>query len=528
MLQSSQVIITEKDNTDQVVGAVFGIAGLEGVTRRGPVNRPDILITSLPQFRKIYGGIIPTSDFPFQVEKILKAGGQLRINGIRHYTTITDKTTLSALVAALAAPIKDATPVNLFNASAKYPGADYNAVTLTIAPASNGKANYFDLNIVLTTDAGNATEKYPNLITTNTTVGNSHYLDYINTNSNLVVMSYLDLSALGAQTRPVNGTFSLAGGSDGGAVVPADYIGDTGAKTGLYAFDGFSDMTDIAIPVISDATVNSALALYADARGDIQALIHLGNTNATAAALVAARGAYDTKYAGIFAGGIQKTDASTGNQTTYSEIADIININNYVDKTFAPWASRAGTQKGVIKDASGVVNNFGGPGSLGDLNLLSGNQINMVINKDGKVYLKGNFSGQINQTKASFFNIVRGLIYLKKSLRPTLEKYLEEPADIPTFIKLYKEVEPFLDKLTSGRFFYKGAGVSQKGYDWKGDQDASDINHLTVNTPADLNNGIYNIQLDIYPINAIQAINLVIGINSIAQSIDITANFNNL
>ncbi len=524
MLQSSTVDIEEQDNSSQVVQPILGIAAIEGVCRRGPVNRPDLLMQNVTMWRRIYGGVIPTSDFPFQAEKILNAGGQLRINGIRHYTDITDKTSLTALPAALATSIKNATPTGLFTFGSKYPGADYNNVRIVIAGASNGKADYFNLSVVHLTDPQNGTEPtYENLLVTNTTIGNSHYLDTINNQSEIVKVTYLDTSAIVVQTRPVDGTYALVGGSDGDAVVAADYIGDNGAKTGLYAFDGFDDFFDVAIPVISDTSVNTALALYADNRKDIQALIHLPHTIQTADEYVTARGTTDTKYQGIFAGGIIKVDANTKAQTTYSEIADIININNYVDKKFHPWTSRANFVRGIIKDASGVVNNFAG--DQNSLNTLAGNQINMIINKKGKIFLKGNFSGQVETTKASFFNIVRGLIFLKKSLEPTLEKYLEEPNDLPTWIKLAKEVEPFLDSLTTGEFFYQGAGQSKKGYDWKGDQDVSDITQVVINNLPDINLGIYKVILDTYPINSIQKLSLIIGINSVDASVSIDINF---
>lgn len=526
MPKSSRVNITDTDNSDQIVGAGLGLAAVSGVTRRGPALRPDIIITNLTQFRKIYGGVITTSDFPFQCERILKNGGQLRINSVRHFTTITDKSTLTALPAAIALAIKDvagSSPNSLFTAASKYAGADYNNLRLIISNPTNGKtASAFNLTLQIIGDEANATEFYQNLSVTNTDVASSHYLDEVNNNSNLAILTYLDLHTIGTQMRPLNGTYVFASGSDGGTVVQTDYIGDQGAKTGLYSFDAFDDISDIAVPVISDSSVNAALALYADGRKDLQALLHLSNTVTTAAGLVTARGVTDTQYMGVFAGGIIKTDPNTKVQTQFSEIADIININNYVDKTFFPWTSRANFVKGIIKDADGVVNNFGSPGSSADLDLLAGNQINMVINANKKVYLKGNFSGQLDNSKASYFNIVRGLIYVKKSLRPTLEKYLEEPDDIPTFNALFKEVEPFMDSLTSNRFLYKGAGVSKKGYDWNGDQNASDINSLQFNTPDDLNNGIYNIQLLLYPISSIQTINLGISLNSLSNTINFT------
>lgn len=525
MPESSKVILNDSDNSDQIVGANLGLVGFSGLTRRGPVNRPDIIITTLAMFRQIYGPSAVNTDFAFQCERVLKSGGQLRINGIKHYTTISDKTTLTALYAAPASDIKDtalSNPVNLFSAQSKYPGADYNNVKLIISAATNGKSNYFNLTVLLTGDEANATETYKNLSVTNTNVANSTYLDEVNQASNLVVLTYLDLSGYVDTLYPAQGTTPFIGGSDGGGVIDADYVGDVVAKTGLYALDQFDDMTDVAVPVISTSAVNIALANYAAGRGDLQALVHLSHNNVTAAEYITARGNTDTKYQGIFAGSISSTDPGTGVVTQFSEIADIVIINNYVDKAFAPWISRANFVRGSISNATGVVNNFGSPGNANDLELLAANQINMVIAANRKVYLKGNFSGQLEASKASYFNIVRGLVYVKKTLKPTLEEYLEEPADIPTFIKLFKEVEPFLDSLTTGRFLYKGAGVSGKGYDWQGDQDATDINHLQYNTPTELDKGNYNVNLLLYPINSIQVLTLNISLNSLAGAVSIT------
>lgn len=93
------------------------------------------------------------------------------------------------------------------------------------------------------------------------------------------------------------------------------------------------------------------------------------------------------------------------------------------------------------------------------------------------------FSSQVKQDSERFLAIVRLNLYLKKNLRPILEKYLEEPNIWNTWNKIYLEVKPMLDNLVDED--------AMSEYTWMGDQDANSYNDLSVNNEADVRQGKY-------------------------------------
>ncbi len=87
-----------------------------------------------------------------------------------------------------------------------------------------------------------------------------------------------------------------------------------------------------------------------------------------------------------------------------------------------------------------------------ELNELAQMYANMIVIKDtpssGKQTMLWHcFSSQVKQDSERFLSIVRLNLYLKKTLRPILNKYLEEPNIWGTWKNIYLEVKPILDNL---------------------------------------------------------------------------------
>lgn len=520
-MNASRVVIRDEDFSYQALGALTGISGFIGTFRRGPIADPSVLITSALQLRKIYGGPIPGNDDYLLAERVLNRGGKLRIVNVRHYTDPTDPDTLDADFADTVNvvgpdPVTPGDPaVTLFNLDPKYPGADYNNLKAVISAPSNGQdtLGYFNLTLFIQGDEFYTTEEYINLKLPSGRPGvtDQNFLSEVLANSELVTPSYVDLSGIAGTTQlvPTMGTLSFTNGTDGGAVVPTDIVGNKAAGTGIYALDGYSDMYDFAAPSVTDPVVHIAGANYAQERGEIEYLAHLDHNIKSPTGLISARAAItvDSKYYSVFSGGVQILDPQTGEVRAISEVADVMGIGAYVDENFRPWFAHSNYVRGFIPNAVGVNYNLGSAGAYPQLNQLANRQINMVVAAHGVVYLKGNYSGQFGNSKASFRNVVRLLIYIKKSLKPILEKYLDEPNDFVTFRTIYNEVKPFLQSLKDGR-------ATHTVPNWQGDQDATKMSELKINTPADIDAGKYRILLTINPIVGINEIVLTIGISS--------------
>lgn len=470
-----------------------------GITKRGPVEDPGLdvsLINSWAHFERIFGGLMETSDFPLLCKRALARGSRLRI-------CRTDAVSTAAVKATGINVTNTTTPVTLFTATPKYKGANYNNITInTVAPSNGDTGNYWNMTIVHALEP-KLNESYENIgkfiIGAGGEANNQTCLDEVIASSQLLDFAYADLSADADESIPIIQTWgAFSGGVDPAGHVPADYTG------AMVTFNAVDDGIVMAVPEQDDDAINSAGITYAASRGDLVFFAHLPNSLITAATLITERGtvASDSKYGAFYAGGIRVREEATLQEISISEMGDVIGLAGYVYNRFGYWFSLAGQNKGSVQDAIGVVTNFGTPASFADLNLLANAQINVMTVKNSIVQLSGNFSAQFENNQEKFLSVVMLVIYLKNTLKPILETYLEEPNDPQTFNKIYHHVDPFLKRLESPalRALYK--------YEYHGDQFADTIDDLQINDPVEVQNGKYTIDLKIWPIPSMQELTL--------------------
>lgn len=227
----------------------------------------------------------------------------------------------------------------------------------------------------------------------------------------------------------------------------------------------------------------------------------------------------NSKWVGLFAGGLKFYD-SEGELQNSDCIGAVLGLADAVATSRGYWQSFAGLQKGIIYDAiSPVVPNYGSPSRYDQLNNLAQNYINIFCLKDtpaaGKqVVLWNNFSTQFKQDSFRFLSISGLCLYLKKTLRPILNKYIEEPNIWFTWKNIFGEVKPILDAVVDAN------GISE--YSWMGDQNAQSYSELTVNNEADVRQGIYKVKLRIKDIVPMQQIDIAISIDQASKTISIS------
>jgi hypothetical protein len=371
--------------------------------------------------------------------------------------------------------------------SPKNPGEAYDNMYYTIDTASNGQSTYFNLTIGFT-GKPELTETYPNLLKPTNSTTQANFLDTVKKSSLLVSVTY-EATIAGAYTLTTGYSAFFNGGSDGNSVTNPDYVGDSAAKTGIHAFSEYDDSYTVCFPEISDSTVHVAGIAYAENRRDLSYLAHLSNSNLSAAAYISARAgvAADSPYVKFYGGGLYISDPVTGEKKAISEMGDVLGVMSYSDEVAAEWFSPAGLNRGVIFNALGVVNNYGAPGRLAELNQICNAQVNMVVQADNRIYLNSDFTGTYSQSKLSFGNIVKLMQYIQRSLRPIAKRHLNNPNDISEWKFYYNEGKPFMDSLISGRALYD--------YAWDGDQFVNKIDDVQVNNKADLDLGKYKVKI---------------------------------
>lgn len=413
----------------------------------------------------------------------------------------------SGFTITTATPGAAGTPtVPMFHFHSKYPGADYNNVVVEVKAATNQQADFFNIEVSMTND-DLIFEKYENLyITGHPTVTESNYLSKIELNSDLIIPIYSDLSAQVGQLRPTNGTYLMDSGSDGSTVDLADYVGVQADGTGFYAWDQYSDSYAVAYPAISASDLSgiaTAGEAYAYMRKDLLYYQHLDNDNTSATAYLAEKMAnanINSKFIVSIGGGLYYTHPITGLKTEVSELAAVLGNMAYVHNNFNIWDSFFGMNRGVIPGVLGVINNFGAPALLSDLDLLASNQINMVINRHGLNMLWDDYTGQAAPSPENFACTMNLIFYMQKSLKPTLESFLGEPTDFTLLKNMYYECKAFMDSLVKGR--------ALSSYQWDGDQFATSFSQLSVNTPEDMQLGKAAIDLKIITIAPLKEISV--------------------
>lgn len=226
----------------------------------------------------------------------------------------------------------------------------------------------------------------------------------------------------------------------------------------------------------------------------------------------------NSKYVAYFGGGIKYYNAE-GNLVDSDVLGTIAGLGDASASQFGPWKSFAGMNRGIIYDGNGpVCPNYGSPSRTKELNELAQNYANIICIKDvpnqGKQTLLWHcFSSQVKQDSERFLAIVRLNLYLKKNLRPILEKYLEEPNIWNTWNKIYLEVKPMLNNLVDED--------AMSEYTWMGDQDANSYNDLSVNNEADVRQGKYKAILKFKDIVPMQEITMGIYIDQASKSVSV-------
>jgi len=129
------------------------------------------------------------------------------------------------------------------------------------------------------------------------------------------------------------------------------------------------------------------------------------------------------------------------------------------------------------------------------------------------------FTSQVKQDSERFLSIVRLNLYLKKSLRPIFQKYLEEPNIWNTWNKIWLEIKPILDNLVDED--------AMSEYTYMGDQDASSYDQLSVNNEADVRQGKYKVILKYKDIVPMQEVTINIVIDSASKSVSISEDSSN-
>jgi hypothetical protein len=184
--------------------------------------------------------------------------------------------------------LPDSAATNVCKYVAKYKGAAGNGITATVSNASDGDADHFNVTFSKAGATADTTETYPNR-----TVATGETPVLLST-AEAVASKLVGAGAKLTAGRPANGTYVLAGGSDG-TVTAADYVGTSGTgDKGVAMLEGEPGVRHICTDYPGGgllAAVNAGLVQHAALTGD--RFVHInGPPGQSASAVLADKATY--------------------------------------------------------------------------------------------------------------------------------------------------------------------------------------------------------------------------------------------
>jgi len=481
---TANVAINIINNAQSVSPPPFGTMYVLGETLMGEVNNPEDIITSFAQFERKFGGVINATDFPLACKQALEAGASLRVCKISG----------AGAAKGISDAIVNAEDEELFYFTSKGVGTYYNDLTVAVEAAPDGVASHWNLRIVDPT-AG-VTELYENLSIPTEEWSEAPpytYLKAVVDGSKLVDVVYEDHTAFVGTAYPVVDAYTFTTGANGAAPTITEYTGSSSAKTGFYAFDHYDDGWTISVPILDDnllAGLYNIGKAYATLRKDLIYFHNLDLTDITTTDITTELGTLaESKFAGCFGGGLKVSNLLLGGVKSMHALGELLGVVAKSHALNGVWTSPTAYANGIFPDSLGVVTNFGSPASYADLNLISNAGGNMVVEKNATTMLWDAYSMASADSPEKFLTVVFLEIYLMKTLKPTLERYLGKANTFSTWKEIYYTVRPFLEDLVSQEAFFE--------YKWDGDQFAQSLGDLQINDPDDVGNGIYKVQLQV-------------------------------
>ena len=258
--------IFERNPPATVAGVINNTVGIAGTTVKGPVNTPTV-VTSEARFREVFGGRDTIAGGPLTSE-VFKALLNKQFGRL-----IIVRATAAAITTA-ERDFVDGVPTPIVNIAANSPGTHGNAITATIAAASDGDSAKFNLTVK---DGREREQVFENLNVDGT---NDNLLKVIGDDAgNLVVVTKL------SSGRPIDIADQLLADTVAvdGTIADTDFTATDGP------IDTLASFSNIGIAFVagrSNSVIRTALGTKAAASSDRVFLVTSDNDGVSQAAAI--------------------------------------------------------------------------------------------------------------------------------------------------------------------------------------------------------------------------------------------------
>lgn len=531
-----------------------GISTVLARTTKGPANDPSVLITSVPQFHRIYGKEIVPDGSASNIETALEGGSKLRIIRVvgpgaapgKVKTGSTDSllkivcngrnVTLKAVTRSNGDPIGSG---NEFVVTTKLEG---NTVTYSVIGADGTVLDTGVILVYQNSDANNNTSI--DYLSLGNFIANNPYLKILVSSENEPT------EAISSVEQMLNWLAKIDGSRNNITVTPtatSTYtIGtqETALPTSnewISALDNVRDYLDsyhLALSHIHQhllvqedlIKVYKAAKDIVDSLSEFQFYIEIPKYKIATTVPMNAADMINYKNQMVSAIGHSKWVSYYGAGLLYPNnygilqpsdvLGTVLSLADSSGSTYGYSRSFAGLNRGVVIEANGPASvNYGSAGRIDTLNKLANECINLFVIKDTASYGKRtvlwhNFTDQVKKDSFRFLGNTGLILNIKKTLRPILDQYLEEPNHWSTWSRIYLDVQKYITQWVDNNDL-----TDPK---WQGDQDATSWDDLVVNNQADVRQGKYKVVFSFKDVTALQEITITLSIDSSVKAIDVS------
>lgn len=278
--------------------------------------------------------------------------------------------------------------------------------------------------------------------------------------------AYFSASVLSNRTEPVIGYYiPLSGGSDGYAsTVPADYIGNDIAGTGIKSFKNKEryQINLVAVPGQYNQNVQDALVSLAETRGDCMALLDPPDyttsdvVDTVQEVLDFHNGTYirttplTSNYAAMHWPWMQVYDEYHDVDVWIAPSGHMAGVFTQSDNASASWFAPAGYTRGKVKGAKDLRYSP----DQDDRDMLNGpgSNVNPISNFVGQgITVFGQKTLQRTTTSLDRISIRRMLLFVKSAIESVARQLTFEPNDSVLWSQFTSLCKPVLDRVLIGR-----------------------------------------------------------------------------
>lgn len=496
---SPGVYVEEFDSAGApLAGVSTSTAGFLGVAERGPAEGLPVLITSMNDFRRNFGGYLSENQFgPYRY--LAYALDQFFVNGgSRAYVM---------RVVPSDAKVAEGKGEYLA-ATAKNPGAWANQVEIHCEPSSKAKTQIFeDLggnkyrvknsagfnegdrvvfasgddrvvstvvsardNVIELADSLGDDVADSGLVPTKTLSTlefNAHVVygdnveTYENCSFNAAAANFVEKvtskSAM-VEIKAVEGAdvaamfeggskqvLQLSGGSDGsvGGLDASSFIGEDrgpGKRTGIQAFIDNDEVSIMAVPGVTDPAVQLALVAHCEGLGSRFAVLDLPKETTSVPDVLAARDIFDSSYAAMYNPWLQVFDPLEKRNIFIPPSGSVIGVYARSDNTRGVEKAPANE---VIRGVTGLYVQY----NKGEQDILNPKGVNLIRSFTGQGIRIWGARTLSSNALWKYVNIRRLFIFVEESIKAGTNWVVFEPNDERLWAKVHRTIDAFLTRV---------------------------------------------------------------------------------